>query len=548
MTLTLRPYQEQALRDLDDYWMSGKGKSPCIVLPTGSGKSLVIAEFIRRVLEESPHVRIMVVVHSREIVKQNFDEFVENCPSLRSRAGIYSAGLHSRDTKCQIIFAGIQSIYNKVFKFPKIDIVTIDEAHCIPRSADTRYGKFLKDIHIANPNVVVWGCTASPFRTREGLLTEGKDRFFDGIAHVTDLKTLIAQGYLVPVISVGGLKKIDLTNVHIKNGDYAANELARAADDPEITKLAVEDIVKYGKDRPAWIVYCAGINHAEHVAIEIRKHGFECKVLTGDTPMEERDKIIGDFKSGKLSCICNVGVLITGFNAPITSVICLLFSTISVGKYIQVIGRGCRTYPPSKENVLILDYGGNIERLGLLDEIDAVSRKDIFNCEKALPPMKPCPECRVILHARVMKCPHCGYDFPLPDSTSPHGVVAYAGPVTSDQVAPFIVDVKDTWISRHKKSGKPDSVKVAFYDSMEREYPMWLALNSDSPYAVEKSRAIVKQFGGTASDVDGALKEYFNWKQVDKIQVRMEGRFPRILGFVFKKNQSTQQKIDDGGE
>jgi hypothetical protein len=108
-----------------------------------------------------------------------------------------------------------------------------------------------------------------------------------------------------------------------------------------------------------------------------------------------------------------------------------------------------------------------------------------------------------------------------------------------------MVDVTDTWVSRHKKSGKPDSVKVAFYDKMEKEWPMWLALNSTSQYAQEKSQAIVKQFGGKAVDVDSALDEHFNWKAVEKIQVRMDGRFPRILGFVFKPNQTQQQKLGE---
>ena len=485
----------------------------------------------------------MVCVHSRELVQQNYDELLENYPS--ADAGIYAAGLNSRDLKNRIIFASIQSVYNKVFLFPKIDIVIVDEAHAIPPEADTRYGKFLKDLYIANPNAVVWGCTATPFRTSSGLLTSGKNRIFDGIAHNTDLKTLIELGYLVPVLSRGGVKKIDLKDVHIRAGDFAQNELAVAASDPLLVELAVKEIVQYGKERKKWLVYCSGVDHAEIVAKEIRKHGVECKVITGTTPLDQRDEIINDFKNGSLKCICNVGVLTTGFNVPSVDMICLLYSTMSPGKYIQCVGRGCRVSPSTgKENCLLLDYGGNVERLGLLDEINPTKMKDVFKCDVKLPPKKECPTCHVIFHARIMVCPGCGYEFPIPEATANHGVESYSGPITSDQIAPFLVDVKDFWVSRHKKIGKPDSVKVAFYDSMEKEWPMWLSLNSTSQYAQEKSQAIVKQLGGKAMDVDSALDEHFNWKQVEKIQVRMDGRFPRILGFVFKKGASTQQKID----
>src|SRR5208337_1382805 len=185
---------------------------------------------------------------------------------------------------------------------------------------------------------------------------------------------------------------IDLTDVHIKGGDYAPGELAHAADNPILIKLAVEEIVKYGQDRKAWLLYCSGIQHAEHVADEIRKHEVECVVLTGETPLDERARIIKRFKEGKLKCICNVMVLATGFNAPITDLIGLLVATKSASKYIQICGRGLRTYP-GKEDCLILDYGNNIMTHGVLDEIDPIKKKNMFFMEKRAPPMKMCAKC-----------------------------------------------------------------------------------------------------------------------------------------------------------
>lgn len=196
----------------------------------------------------------MVLAHVRELLTQNEAEIRSLWPEAST--GIYSAGLGKKQTMAQITFAGIQSVYNKVFNFNKVDIVIIDECHLIPRDATTRYGKFFADMKMANPNVVIFGLSASPYRLDSGMLHEGKGALFDGIAYSVDIKKLIKDGYLVEVISKGGVQKIDLTNIHMQAGDYKSNELAHAADDPLLIKLAVDEIVEYGKNRNAWLLFC----------------------------------------------------------------------------------------------------------------------------------------------------------------------------------------------------------------------------------------------------------------------------------------------------
>jgi DNA repair protein RadD len=539
--LQLRDYQEQAIQDLFSYWEEGKGKAPVIVLPTGAGKSLVVASFCERVCKESPHVRIMVIVHSREIVKQNYDELLQNWP--QANAGIYSAGLKSRDRSSQIIFAGIQSVYNKIYSFPKIDILIVDEGHCIPRSADTRYGQCLKALYLCNPRMVMFCLTATPYRLDSGSLISGKGAMFDGICHCTELKTLIERGYLVPVISTAGEKKIDLTNVHIRAGEYAQNELAVAASDPLLVKLAVEEIVKYGKDRKAWLIYCSGVDHSELVAAEVRKHGIECKVLTGNTPLEERDKIINDFKNGKLRCIANVGVLTVGFNAPITDLVSLLMSTTSAGRYVQIVGRGLRTYP-GKQDLLLLDFGNNVLTHGVLDAIDPIKKNNIFNVAPNPPPMRECERCRAVFHAAIRKCPACGFEAELNDATASHGTEAYSGPVLASQQEPFLVDVKEMYCTRHHKPGKIDSLKMSFYDKLDKEFSVWVCLNHQG-FAYDKATAMVKQMGGSARTVEEALKEWHLWRTPAQIQCKPEGKWTRVTGFAFPKGQSQQQKLGD---
>jgi DNA repair protein RadD len=530
--MELRKYQQDAIDALFAYWETGKGKNPLIVMPTGSGKSLIIAEFCKQICTESPHIRISCVTDSRELIAQNEKELRKHYEDAST--GVYSAGLGRRQTQAQITFAGIQSVYTQASIFGKQDIILVDEAHMIGKESQTRYGRFMNEMKALNPDVVVVGLTATPYRLDSGVLHEGEGALFDGIAHCTDLKQLIKAEYLVPVISKGGVKKIDLAKVRILAGEYNSGELAHAADDPELIRLAVEEIVKYGKDRKAWLIYAAGVDHANHVAEEVRKHGINCKVVTGDTETEERDRIIGGFRDGKIRCVVNVGVLTKGFNAPVCDLIALLMATQSTGKYVQIVGRGLRTFP-DKKNCLLLDYGGNVMRHGTIDEVDPIKKKNIFCIAPSAPPMKECPDCGTIWHLRTTVCPYCGYEFPV---KAPHGTEAYEGDVLSDtsKKMAVLVNIAGVWYSRHKKPGRPDSVKVTFYTEMDKEYYLWLALDHGG-FATEKALSVVKQFGGTAKTVNEALKECDFWRKPIAIMVKPDGKFFRIMGVKFDETK-----------
>jgi DNA repair protein RadD len=537
--MLLRDYQEESLLKLFEYWEHDKGKAPIIAAPTGSGKSLIIAEFCRRVCMDCPSVKIMVLAHVRELLTQNEKELKSLWPEANT--GIYSAGLGKRQISAQITFAGIQSVYSRVFEFGKVDIVIVDECHLIPRDADTRYGKFFRDMKLANPDVAIFGLSASPYRLDSGMLHEGKDALFDGIAYSVDIKKLIHDGYLVDVISKGGVCKINLEGVKIQAGDYAPGELAHAADSPELIKQAVGEIVSYGEERKAWLLFCSGVEHAEHVATAVRECGIECRVITGDTPKEERDTVISDFKNGKLRAIANVGVMTTGINIPRCDLVALLTSTRSTGKYIQMVGRSMRPYP-EKENALLLDYGGNVVEHGPIDAVDPIKRKTAFGDPVKAAPLKECPQCHAIIHARVTVC-DCGFEFP---AVAPHGTEAFGGAVMSGQVKPEVVQIEGVWYGRHKKIGKPDSIKVTFFTKLDKEYYTYLGLDHGG-YFAEKSLAIVRRFGGKATTVDQALKESEFWRKPVAISVKPRGKFFDVVGIVFdntQKKPSGQVKLE----
>jgi DNA repair protein RadD len=210
MTLQLRPYQRAAIDAIYTYFMVETGH-PLVVIPTAGGKSLVMAAFIQEVLAQWPDERIIVLTHVRELISQNFSELIRLWPE--APAGIYSAGLNRRDVQAQILFAGIQSVHRKAYAIQRADLVLVDEAHLIPRSANTTYRRFLGDLTRINPQLKIIGLTATPYRLDSGMLHAGPDAMFDDIAFEVSVRELIDQGYLAPLTSKQTSTQLDVSGV-----------------------------------------------------------------------------------------------------------------------------------------------------------------------------------------------------------------------------------------------------------------------------------------------------------------------------------------------
>lgn len=406
--ITLRPYQQDAINAIYKYFMSKDG-NPLIVMPTGTGKSIVIDEFIRGAIDNYPNTRILNLVHVRELILQNYMTLMRIWKD--APAGIYSAGLGRRDLHAQILFAGIQSIYKKIDVLDKFDLVLVDEAHLIPRNVDTMYGKFLTALKKKNPKVKIIGFTATPFRLDSGMLHKGDKAMFDDIAYECNIANMIDQGYLTEVIAKVTDTQLDISQVKKRGGEFIAGELERAVDKKETTDLAVEEIIKKGFERGSWLIFCSGVTHAKNVAAAIREYGIDCQTVTGDTPIKERDQILSRFKLGQIRAVTNANVLTTGFDAPGVDLIAMLRPTESTGLHVQMIGRGTRL-ADGKEDCLVLDFAGNTARHGPLDQLNIKNPGKAGDGEV---PIKECPECMSYVHAAVRICPHCEYVFPPPE-------------------------------------------------------------------------------------------------------------------------------------
>ena len=541
MTFTLRDYQKEAIDGLYSYWASKSGDNPLIVAPTGSGKTAIIAQLISDAM--SYHgTRVMVVTHVRELLEQGASGLVKLYP--QADFCFYSASVGEKRLDKPIIFAGIQSVWERAYEIvPAIDLILIDEAHMLPKNEGTRYNKFIADMKSCNPDVKVVGLTATPYRLDSGYLHKGEGAIFDGIAHDISVEMLMEQGYLSPVISKGGIKQIDLTNVKKRGGEFIESQLATAASDPELVASTVAEIVDLGSDRKSWLVFSSGVSHAQMLSDEFEFHNISVGVVTGSDGKKTRDQTIADFKSGKIKCLINVNVLTTGFDHPSVDLVALVRATASTGLYVQMVGRGTRI-ADGKENCLILDYGQNVERHGFIDK---VKPKDKMSGGDGEAPVKTCEKCQTMVHAAAQVCPECGFQFPPPMLN--HSSSSYRGAMLSSQVESEWVDVDSVYYSRHKKEGKPDSVKVTYHCGMMANSE-WLCPDHGG-YAASRYRSRKPLLNSTADTTDEALDESSSWITPSRIKVKPSSHNPKykeIVEFdytqVEKKHETQTQNSD----
>jgi DNA repair protein RadD len=524
--MELRPYQQAAIDGLYDYFSRSNG-NPLVVMPTGTGKSVVIGGFVKNALDAYPDTRVMMLTHQRELIAQNFQALLRIWP--QAPAGIYSAGLNKRDLRSQVLFAGIQSIYRRAAQVQRCDLVIIDEAHMLSRNDGSMYRAFLDELNKINAGLLkVVGFTATAYRMDSGLLHQGRDRLFTDIAYEVRLLDMIEQGYLSPVVPKRTQTQLDTSGVGTRGGEFIAGQLESAVDKDEITKAAVGEIVEHGENRGSWLVFCSGVKHAEHVRDAIREAGFSCETVTGETPVAERDRILSAFKAGRLRAVTNMGVLTTGFDAPGVDLIALLRPTKSVGLYVQMCGRGTRL-APGKEDCLVLDFAGNTARHGPLDMVDGARKEK--DGEAGEMPVKVCPECETYNNIAAKQCVCCGYEFPpAPTQLAPQ---AATNALLSTQLQPEWVAVTQVIYSPHVKAGSPTSMRVTYYCGLV-SHSEWVCFEH-SGYARQKAEAwwIKRSAEPIPRTVNEAL-EAANAKLLREpasIAVRPVGKYTEIVSY-----------------
>src|SRR5690606_5321356 len=217
--ITLRPYQAEAVEAVYDH-LRRRDDNPCVVIPTAGGKTPVMATICRDAVQQWDG-RVLILAHVKELLEQAVDKLHAMAPDLWHQIGIYSAGLGSRDTDHPIIVAGIQSVYRRATELDRFDLILIDEAHMLPPDGEGMYRTFLSEARIVNPNVRLIGLTATPYRMTTGMIC-GPENLLNHVCYEVGVRELIVQGYLCPLKTKAGRRKVDTSGLHLRGGEFIA--------------------------------------------------------------------------------------------------------------------------------------------------------------------------------------------------------------------------------------------------------------------------------------------------------------------------------------
>lgn len=426
--MELRYYQREACKAVANYLKSKQG-NPCIEVPTGGGKTPIIASLCRYFAEAG--ARVLCVAHRKELLEQTAEKMKTWAPNVQF--SIVSAGLNSQDYTGDVVIAGVQSVYRNTSKLianGRIHYVIVDEAHLIPateENADGMYQTLLRELRAFNPSLRVIGLTATPYRLNSGSVC-GDDKILTEICYRVKVPELISNHYLSPLISKAPPVPVENTDFHIEHGEFKASEVDAAYNDEKVISEAVHKIIALTKNRKKVLLFCCSKDHCWAVANALKRKVSEgVEVVLGDTKASARDDIVRRFRGSlqsdlfgnteqELKFLCNVEVLTTGFDAPNVDTVVLLRPTASPGLYYQMCGRGFRICE-GKQDCLIIDFAGNIERFGAIDTLEPPKPK--VKGEKQEKKNKACPLCfeSVPLNARV--CPSCGSKLKCDDIECP---------------------------------------------------------------------------------------------------------------------------------
>lgn len=385
---TLRTYQQEAVDSTLNYFR--KLRSPAvIVLPTGAGKSLVIAE-----LAKIAKGRVLVLTHVKELVEQNHLKY----ESYGLQAGIYSAGLNQKDSEQKVIFGSIQSVAKaKEAFFSDFTLLVIDECHRVGLEPDSQYAKVIEQLKRSNQRICILGLTATPYRlglgwiynyALRGEMKTQELRFFKHCIYDLPLQYMIRNKYLTPPVKVDiPITSYDFSELTEGGQAYTMAQVEAVLNQQRrLTPLIIKNIIDItdSDKRQGVMIFSATVKHAQEIMQHLPPR--QARLVVGTTEVSERDQVIQDFKKRAFKYLVNVSVLTTGFDAAHVDVIAILRPTESISLYQQIIGRGLRL-DTDKKDCLVLDY------TGMGHSIFSPEIGDKKPASESVAVQVPCPEC-----------------------------------------------------------------------------------------------------------------------------------------------------------
>lgn len=545
-----RWYIEEAVASLFNYFATHDG-NPLIAMPTGTGKSVVIAKFLYEAFKAYPSTRAIGLTHVKELIEQDAKAIKRAWPN--APLGIYSAGLKQYDNLSPIVFGGVQSVVGKYPIFGHRDLLFIDEAHLLSPKSDTSYQRVIKELRQTNPKLKTVGLTATAYRLGLGHMTNGgifTDVCYD-LCNREAFARLIAEGYLAPLIPKRTKTQLDLSSVKLVGGEFNQEQLQISIDKAEITRAALHEVVEAGRDRQSWLIFASGVEHAEHIAEDLRTY-FRIPAAAVHSKMtgEQRDKVIADFKAGRIRAIVNQNVLTTGFDHPPIDLIVVLRPTMSPGLWVQMLGRGTRPYDwyalsPAEQkvfaafqykklNCLVLDFAANTERLGPIDDPVIPQKKGDGPPGDA--PIRICDNCGMYNHASAATCSACGYVFPRQEKI--RTFASELALMSALEEAPVLKEfaVQRVIYQAHTARSGNTSVKVVYYCEGLQTFFEYVSVEGGGLRA-KRGRdwyRLRSKMRGEPPDDNSTLLELCPELRVpSSVQVIVNRQYPEITGVAF---------------
>jgi len=547
--MPLREYQQRALDQLAEWQRENPAGNPCLVLPTGAGKSHIVAALCKQLVMDRGQ-RVLMLTHVKELIEQNAEKMREHWPN--APMGIYSAGLGKRQLGEAITFAGVQSVYSKADRLGHVDTVIIDECHLVSHKAQGGYRTLIDALAQVNSGLSVVGLTATPYRLGHGYITDDP-ALFDDLIEPVSIEELIYGGYLATLRSKVTGAALDVAGVSKRGGEYVEADLQRAVNTADKNEAVVDEAIRLAEDRKSWLFFCAGVDHAEAVRDVLAARGVRAACITGATPKAERAEIIRQFKAGEITALTNANVLTTGFDHPDTDMIVMMRPTLSASLYVQMAGRGMRVKSHT-DHCLILDFAGVVEQHGPITAVQPVARGGKGDGSGSAP-TKTCDGCGEIVHVSAPVCPACGEAFP-PPAPKENDLRLRQNDIMGKEPDTFAI-CDWAWLPHiSRTSGKP-MLRVAYvFDLASKPILEYLPICHEG-YAGQKAGRLLLEIAGEAGAslpqwVGGAdagdnltalakaMNEALPPKEID---ARRDGKFHQVLKRRWEMDSQDEREI-----
>lgn len=383
---SLRPLQEYMLNEVRKAMR--ETKRVVLMAATGSGKTVIAAKIIKNVLDNGKSV---VFIVDRIVLANQTSNVLVNYSIPH---GVIQSQNERFDIDQRAQVCSIQTL--KLRGCPKADVIIIDECHVLHKE------------HIAimerNPEAYILGLSATPY-------SKGLGKYFDRHIEPVPVKKLIEEKYLVP-FDIYGPSIADLSRLKVVAGEYTEKSLSETYDKVDIVGDVVKTWQRLTPDKKT-IVFGVNVAHIKHLVEQFKSVGVSAVEINYQQTEEEREAALVSFTEGSVKVLCSVEVATKGFDCPEVEVAVLAVATKSMIKWTQTTGRALRLYP-DKEKAIILDLGGNAERLGFPDdyeftELDTGKKKKNGEAKKEERLPKKCPSCDFIKPIGVRECPACGF-------------------------------------------------------------------------------------------------------------------------------------------